>query len=105
MPEPVIVHTRDDIVRALTSRHTVLQSAPDAIFYAGPLYLLSMFAGAKREFAHVDAIFILDCADAGAQAVSAMQMGHTHIKSSAPAPLRAKLQDIAAQLDVVFMQD
>jgi len=103
----VIVHTIDDVRAALRSAQgpITLQSAPDAIFYAGSLYLLTMFQQAKAEFPDVGAIFILDCGDAGAETISAMQIGHTHIRTSAPQPLRAKLSDIAKQLDVtIFAQ-
>lgn len=107
MPDNIIiVHTLDDVRAALktSSGHTVImQSAPDAIFYAGALYLLTMFQQASAEYPDCKATFILDCADSGAQAISAMQMGHTHIRSSAAAPLFAKLQDIANQLGVVLL--
>jgi len=106
MPDTVtIIHTIDDVRTALQNAKTpvTLQTAPDAIFYAGSLYLLMMFQNAKAEFPDVQATFILDCGDAGAEAVSAMQMGHTHIRSTAPEPLLVKLKDIARQLGVCII--
>ena len=100
----IIVHTIDDVRAALQADPSAcLQSAPDAIFYAGGLYLLTMFRQAKAEFPGSDAIFILDCADASAEALAAMRMGHSHIRSAATEPLRAKLSDIAQQSGVVFL--
>ena len=106
-PSPIIVHTIDDVRAALQNATTpvTLQTAPDAIFYAGSLYLLLMFQSAKAEFPDTEAILILDCSDAGAEAISAMQMGHTHIRSSAAEPLRTKLRDIARQLNVIMVDD
>lgn len=107
MPDnAIIVHTLDDIrvaLKAAGEKTIILQSAPHAIFYAGELYLHTMFKQASAEFPNAKAIFILDCADAGAQAISAMRIGHTHIRSHAPEPLRAKLQDIANQLGVALL--
>jgi len=98
----VIVHTPDHVRAALEAAsepHTpiTLQSAPHATAYAGSLYLKHMFTQVKMDFPQVDAIFILDCGDNGAESVAAMEMGHTHIRSSAPGALRTKLEDIAKQ--------
>ena len=100
----IIVHTIDDVRAALQAdKNVTLQSAPDAIFYAGSLYLLTMFQQAKVEFPESDATFILDCGDAGAEAIAAIQMGHTHIRSTAPKPLLEKLQNIANQFGVTVI--
>jgi len=101
----VIVHTLEQAAQALEAateldRPIDLQTAPDAIFYAGSLYLLRMFEQAKAYHPGVSARCILDCGEAGAEAVQAMQMGHKHLRSSAPPELRAKLADIAGQLGV-----
>lgn len=82
-----------------------LQSAPDALLYAGALYLLQMYVQEKEAFPEVEARFILDCGKAGAEAVTAMRIGHTHIRTHAPEPLRDKLLDIAAQLGVTVMDE
>jgi len=100
----LIVHTLEQATALLAlNRPVMLQSAPDAIFYAGALYLLSMFREAQKQYPGSDAVFILDCADAGAETIDAIQMGHTHIRSSAPEPLLAKLADIAKQANVIFL--
>lgn len=101
----IIIHSIDDARAAFKAASDLgvaltLQSAPHAIFYAGGLYLLTLFQQAQSEFPDVAAIFILDCGDAGAETVSAMHMGHKHIRSSALAPLFTKLHDIAQQLGV-----
>lgn len=101
----VIVHSLDHAKDALAvaaelKLAVTLQSAPDAIFYAGALYLKALFEQAQSAFPQVDATYILDCADAGSDAIAAMQAGHRHVRSHAPAPLKQKLADIARQYDV-----
>lgn len=108
MMRVLIVHTHEQVVQALevaTERDAsiTLQSAPDAVFYAGALYLLHMFNNALADFPRARAHFILDCSDAGAEAIAAMQIGHTHIRSSAAPGLRAKLADIARARQVTFI--
>ncbi len=98
----VIAHTPEHMAAALEAAESLkvpltLQSPPDAIFYAGAAYLLRMFEQAKSQFSNTNVRFILDCADAGAEAISAMQLGHRDIRSTAPQALRAKLADIAAK--------
>lgn len=105
----IIVHTLHDVLAALEAATelktpVVLQSAPDAIFYAGSLYLLTMFRQGCEAFPKAQAIFILDSADASAEAVAAMQMGHKHLISTAPPELRVRLADIAAQLGVAMVE-
>jgi hypothetical protein len=103
----IIVHNLEQAIVALTvaaglKSLVVLQSAPEAIFYAGGLYLLKLFEAAKKEVPAADAIFILNCGDARAEVISAMQMGHAHIRSNAEPGLREKLVDIAAGHGVVL---
>lgn len=103
----VIVHNFEHACDALAAaaeckKPIVLQSAPDAIFYGGPLYLLKLFEQAQKEQPKADAIFILNCGDARAEAISAMQLGHKHIRSNAEPELREKLADIATQHGVTF---
>jgi len=83
----------------------VLQTATGALRFAGGQYLLSLFQKVQNEFPDVKALLILECDDAGAETVSAMRIGHTHIRSSAPDALRVKLVDIAQQLGVVVADD
>ena len=103
----IIVHTLEDALAALEAASELdvpitLQSAPDAIFYAGSLYLFHLFQYAKSAYPKVRATFIIDCHDAEAEAIAAMQMGHTHLRSSAPEELRAKLADIVAEHGIEF---
>ncbi len=103
----IIVHTLDHALCALAAAKkldmpVILQSAPDAIFYAGSLYLLHMFAEAKAAHPAARATCILDCADAHAEAVAAMQMGHTHIRSNASQPVLAKLTSIAQKNKIIL---
>ncbi len=98
----IIVHTPEHVSAALEATQELkqpiaLQSAPHAIYYAGALYLLEMFRQAQQRFPQTEARFILDCADAGVEAVEALQMGHQLIRSSAPAAIKDKLADIARQ--------
>ncbi len=104
---PIVVHTLEQAIDALDVAQTlkktiVLQSAPDAIFYAGPLYLLKLFEQAQQAYPEAQAIFILNCGDARAETISAMQSGHKHIRSNAEPQLREKLADIAEQHQVTF---
>lgn len=99
----ILVHTLEHACAALeaacdTSLRVTLQSAPAAACYAGSLYLLTLFQKAQARFPAAQARFILDCGEAGAEAVEAMRMGHRAIRSSAPPELAEKLADIARQL-------
>ncbi len=82
----------------------VLQTTPDAIYYAGSLYVLDIFKKAQAAYPSVKAEFIFDCGDAGAEVIGAMQDGHKTIKSSAHPEIRAKLKSIARQYGVNFIE-
>jgi fructose/tagatose bisphosphate aldolase len=111
MPEArrvIIIHTLEHARAALEAASearmpVIVQSAPDAIHYAGSLYLLTLFRQARHSVPDADAIFILDADAAAAEAISAMQMGHTHLRSNAQSGLAGKISDIAAQLGVVMI--
>lgn len=101
----IIVHTLEQVVDALEvakelKSSLILQSAPDAILYAGALYILHMFEEGRSLLPDVEAEYVIDCGETGAECVAAMQMGHTAIRSSAPPELLEKLADIAQQCDV-----
>jgi len=103
----IIVHTLAQAMGACETAAALqtpltLQSAPDAIFYAGSLYLLQLFAQAQAAFPGVKITCILDCSDAGAEAISAMQIGHKHLRSSAAPEIKVKLADIAEQMGVML---
>ncbi len=105
----IIIHTLDQAKQALegaekSGAEITLQSAPDAIFYAGSKYLLNMFRQAQEAYPHVKAMFILDTGDARAEVISAIQDGHKNIKSSAKPEIRAKLKSIAEQNGVNFIE-
>ncbi len=98
----IIVHTLEHAKAALQTadqlgKPVALQSAPDAIFYAGSLYLLHLFDEAKRKYPKMETTCIVDCTDAEAEAIAAMQTGHTHIRIVNSA---RKALDIAAQYGI-----
>lgn len=104
----IIVHTAEHVRAALEAASgyafpVALQSAPGAIAYAGALYLLHMFAQASAEFPKRQAMFILDCGEQAAEAIAAMEMGHTHIRVSVPEPLQLRLEDIARQHHITLV--
>lgn len=103
----VIIHNAEHVKSALAAAQELtcevtLQTPPDAVFYAGALYLLRMFDQEKENFPDVKATFILDCADSRAKAVEAMEIGHKHIRSAAPAATREKLAAIAQERGISF---
>ncbi len=105
MPEPIVVHTLDDARAALkaaaeSGQFVTLQSAPDAVLYAGSLYLLTLYRQACAEYPAAGSVFVLDCADAAAQALEAMRIGHTHIRIDAEPIVADKLRSAAEQLGV-----
>jgi hypothetical protein len=98
----IIVHTLEHTVAALRVAASMnlpvtLQSAPDAVHYAGSLYLLRMFEAACEQVPEAKAAFILDCGDSGAQVLGALQAGHRAIRTCAKPALTAKLADITGQ--------
>jgi hypothetical protein len=103
----IIVHTIEQVRDALAAASELqtpvtLQSAPDAIFYAGSLYLLCMYEEAHEEFPDVTAHFILDCGDGGAEAIAAVHAGHRHLRLHAPEEIRARLEGIAHKQGVMI---
>ena len=105
MPEAIVVHTLDDALAALkaaaeTGQMVTLQSAPGAILYAGSLYLLTLYKQACAQYPAARSTFVLDCADAAAQALEAMLIGHTHIRIDAEPMIADKVRSVATQLGV-----
>lgn len=105
-----IVETLEQAVAVLkaaseSGSEITLQTTPDAIFYAGSLYLLNMFNQAQSAYPDVKATFVLDCGDAAAEVITAIQVGHKNIKSSAKPEIMAKLKDIAAGHGVNFIEN
>jgi hypothetical protein len=87
-----------------SAESVILETPPDAIYYAGSLYILDIFKKAQTAYPHVKAEFIFDCGDAGAEVIAAMQDGHKTIKSSAKPETRAKLKAIALGHGVNFIE-
>lgn len=105
----IIVHTLEDAVAALEAAEELnvpvtLQSAPDAIFYAGSLYLLHLFEQAQKLCPGAKGTFVLDAADGGAEALAAMQVGHKRLRTSADEQTRAQLKDIASQNGITIVE-
>lgn len=105
----MIIHTLADAMAAMkaaseTGESIILQTTPDAIHYAGSLYILDIFKKALAAYPSVKAQFVFDCGDAGAEVIAAMQDGHKTIKSSAKPEIRAKLRAIAQQYGVNFIE-
>jgi hypothetical protein len=102
MQAVIIVHTLEHAVASLRAAAALnipvtLQSAPDAIHYAGSLYLFNMFGQACEQVPEAKAAFILDCGDSGAEVIGALQAGHRAIRTNAKPTLATKLADIAGQ--------
>jgi len=103
----IIVHTAVQATAALRAaaicqKAAVLQSAPDAIHYAGSLYLLHVFKQACDAVPDARATCILDCGDAAALAISAIMDGHRAVRLNAAPLSQAKLADIARQQGVAL---
>lgn len=102
MNRVIIVHTLEDAFAALEAAAELnapvtLQSAPDALSYAGSLYLLHLFAEAKKAFPKTDAVCIADCGGDEADALQAMQAGHENIRLE---NRETRIADIAAQYGI-----
>lgn len=105
---PVIAHHVEDMRLAHRAAGElgctlVLQSAHGALYYAHANYLLSCFAQAQGAFPDVQSVFVIDAADAGAQALDAMRSGCLYLRSDAPPALRDKLLDLARQSGVEIL--
>lgn len=106
----IIIETLEQAKAALkvaseSGMEITLQTPPDAIFYAGSMYLLNMFKQAQAAYPHVKATFIFDCGVAHAEVIAAIQDGHKNIKSSAKPEIRAKLKEIATGHGVNFIEN
>jgi hypothetical protein len=106
----IIIETIEQAKAALkaaaeSDAEITLQTTPDAIFYAGSMYLLNMFRQAQAAYPYVKATFILDAGEAGAEVIAAIQDGHKNIKSNAKPEIRAKLRAIAAGHGVNFIEN
>ena len=100
-----LIHMREAFAAAdALQKPLVLQTATGALRFAGAQYLLTMYDKAHALYPNVSSVLVLNCGDAGAETVSAMRIGHKHIRCSAPDMLKAKLADIAQQLGVEMVE-
>jgi hypothetical protein len=105
---PIIIHTLAQANAALDAAKSLnkpiaLQSAPNALLYAGSLYLLHLFQEAERSHHDAQASYILDSSEAIAETIAAMHDGHRLIRTNAPEPWLTKIRDIASQLEVFLL--
>jgi hypothetical protein len=95
----VIVNGLDDAVAALRAARgapVTLLSAPGAALFAGCLWWRAVVRLAQEAVPGSDAADVLDCADAGGLAVSALRMGQRAIVLLPDAPGHAAVVAIAA---------
>ncbi|MEZ5691940.1 MAG: hypothetical protein R3D71_09795 [Rickettsiales bacterium] len=102
MTKNIVIYTLSQAIEELkkaeeSGEEIVLQSPPDAVYYAGSLYYLKLFEQAAVACPYSKAIFILDCADAGAEVIAAMRDGHKNIRVNPDSPFRDKLISIAGK--------
>jgi hypothetical protein len=97
----VIVNGLDDAVAALRAARgapITLLSAPGAALFAGCLWWREVVRQARAIVPDADANDVLDCADAGGLAVSALRIGQPAIILHDDAPGHAAVVAIAAGL-------
>jgi hypothetical protein len=95
----VIVNGLDDavlVLRAARGAPVTLLSAPGAALYAGCLWWRAVVRQALEAVPGGDVADVLDCADAGGLAVSALRMGQQAIVLYPEAPGHAAVVGIAA---------
>jgi hypothetical protein len=93
----VIVHGLADAEAVLSVGVPVtLLSAPGAAGFAGCLWWKTMIAGARRHHPGVDAVDVLDCADAAGYAMAALRSDVVRLVL-APGPAWAAVQQIATR--------
>src|ERR1700733_765706 len=91
----VIVHGLADAKAALTFGLPVtLLSAPGAAIFAGCLWWREMVAAARADFPDLQALDILDCADASGAAMGALRSGLCRLVLWPEAPGWARVAEI-----------
>jgi hypothetical protein len=94
----VIVHGLADAKAAMTlGRPVTLLSAPGAAIFAGCLWWREMVATARADFPDVEALDVLDCADASGAAMGALRSGLCRLVLWPEAPGWPSVAEIAAR--------
>lgn len=102
----VIVHGLAHAKAALTFGLPVtLLSAPGAAVFAGCLWWREMVAAARADFPDVEAVDILDCADASGAAMGALRSGMCRLVLWPEAPGWASVAAIAVRQGGVVLTE
>jgi hypothetical protein len=102
----VIVNGLDDAVAVLRAARGVpvtLLSAPGAALFAGCQWWRELVRQARESVPGRNAADVLDCADAGGLAVSALRLGQTTVVLHESAPGRTAVAAIAAQCGAMVL--
>jgi hypothetical protein len=102
----VIVNGLDDgvaVLRVARGAPVTLLSAPGAALFAGCAWWRAVVRQARAAVPGSDAADVLDCADAGGLAVSALRLGQPAVVLSERAPGHAAVVAIAAGCGAVVL--
>jgi len=107
---PVIVHSLDHARAALAAADglgaaVMLRSAPGAAAYLGASVFRDMMAEAALAFPDVSYTAVLDCGNDPGLALNALRHGIKALRLDAPADVRRRVADIAAQTGAVLDED
>ena len=99
-PPAIVIHGIDDARRVLaTGRPVRLLSAPNAARFAGPAFWHALVAAARAEpGGALIADDILDCGEAGADAIAAMRLGQRILILHPTCPAFANVASAAATI-------
>ncbi len=103
----VVVHTLEHAEAALEAADefdvpVVLESAPGAARYLGAALFQAIVATARNSYPDVNFMAVLDCADQPGLALAALRQGMKAVRLDAPADVKAKIADIAAQSGAIL---
>ena len=106
----IIVHDLDHAVGALRAAGELgvavtLRSAPGAAAYLGAAVFRDIIKAAQAAHPGVAVTAVLDCADNPGLALNALREGVLAVRLEAPGDLKARVADIAAQLDGTLDED
>ena len=107
---PVIVHSLDHARAALAAADglgaaVTLRSAPGAAAYLGASVFRDMVAEAALAFPDIPHTAVLDCGNDPGLALNALRHGVEALRLDAPADVRRRVADIAAQSGAVLDED
>ncbi len=99
----IIVHSLDHARAALAAAvalgvPVMLESAPGAGAYAGPLWFKALVDAAVAEHPEVAVAALLDCADEPGTVLGALRAGIKQVRFTGAEPVRQRLSAIAAAL-------